>query len=130
MGYLMPTDEEWEIVARAGSSTVRHFGRDSGLLPRFCFGNDNGAIRAYERGLLLPNSWGFFDTLGNVSEWIHEAIPDGPRGLAYRVRGGSCWTATSGIRSAARYYVEWQHTNKRLGFRVARTLPPSDNHSD
>ena len=129
-GYRLPTDEEWEIIARAGAQTATHFGRDSGLFSKYCFGNDTGATHAHERGLLLPNAWGFHDTLGNVSEWIHEAIPNGPRGLAYRLRGGSCWTAVSGIRAAARYYIEWNDAKNRYGFRIARTIHPQKFSSD
>lgn len=129
-GYRLPTDEEWEIIARAGGQTARHFGRDTGLFSKYCFGNDTGATHAHERGLLLPNAWGFHDTLGNVSEWIHEAIPNGPRGLAYRLRGGSCWTDVSGIRAAARYYIEWNNVKNRYGLRIARTIHPHKSRSD
>lgn len=128
-GYRLPTDEEWEIIARAGSLTSRHFGRDAGLLSKYCFGNDSAARHARVSGLLLPNAMGFYDTLGNVSEWIHEAIPDGPRGLAYRLRGGSCWTGISGIRAAARYYIEWRDAKNRYGFRIARTIRPQQSRS-
>lgn len=56
-GYRLPTEAEWEYVARTGESTVEGSGDPS--LP--------SATRPVGTG--TSNSWGLFDLDGNVGEW-------------------------------------------------------------
>ena len=119
-GYRLPTDEEWEVACRAGTSAIRPFGEETTFLHEYVRGEQPAGGRL-NVGSLKPNSFGLFDMLGNVAEWIHSdpSSISTERGLR-RARGGSAWTPSTGLRSAARYVFE--NTSPKVGFRVARTL--------
>lgn len=119
-GYRLPTDEEWEIACRAGTSSVRPFGNETKWLSEYVRGEQPAGGRL-NVGSLKPNSFGLFDMLGNVAEWIHSdpSFITTEGGLR-RARGGSAWTQATGLRSAARY--AFGSTSPKVGFRVARTL--------
>jgi formylglycine-generating enzyme required for sulfatase activity len=72
-GYRLPTEAEWEYVARAGALTSRHYGISERLLGQYAWylANSKGD-RAWPVGSLLPNDLGLFDTLGNMYEWCQE----------------------------------------------------------
>ena len=69
-GYRLPTDEEWEIACRAGTITIRPFGKDLEWLTMYVQGEQPDGTRL-DVGSLKPNPFGLFDMLGNFSEWIH-----------------------------------------------------------
>jgi formylglycine-generating enzyme required for sulfatase activity len=75
-GFRLPTEAEWEYICRAGTETARYFGESTTLLSRHAWTWLNSNDRVQPVGLLLPNSFGMFDILGNVWEWCH----DGPAG--------------------------------------------------
>jgi formylglycine-generating enzyme required for sulfatase activity len=72
VGYRLPTEAEWEYLARAGTSSVRHLGDSEEHLSRFAWTWLNSRARIQSVGLLLPNEWGLFDTLGNAWEWCED----------------------------------------------------------
>ena len=94
-----------------------------------------------EVGSYTPNSWGIYDTLGNVWEWVldpaktditantHGEIPDisevdfgGNNHLV--VRGGCYYTGLRNVRTAFRGSSGPNNTaNGSRGFRVVLTLP-------
>jgi len=95
--YRLPTEAEWEISARAGTSTAYYFGNDPGSLSKFEW-FDTGQNGVKPVGLKLPNPWGLFDMLGNNAEWCSDwygpyplwevSDPVGPaEGLARVIRG-------------------------------------------
>jgi len=73
----------------------------------------------------MPNRFGLFDMLGNVSEWCHDVYDRKGDEWSASIRGGSAWSSPVKLRSAARYHFSYRHTDHRVGFRIARTLPPS-----
>jgi formylglycine-generating enzyme required for sulfatase activity len=94
--YRLPTEAEWEYAARAGSSA-------SPRLDEVAWYADNSGDETHPVGQKKPNTWGLYDTLGNVREWVEDqygrdyystspsADPTGPttgqgspRGGAYR----------------------------------------------
>ena len=121
-GYRLPTDDEWEIACRAGTSTIRPHGDAATWLYKYVIGNQTEA-GPVAVGLQKPNPFGLFDMLGNVSEWIHTADSDAAaeKGIR-RLRGGSAWTAEDSLRSATRNHYESHKTSPKVGIRVARTI--------
>lgn len=77
---------------------------------RFC----DGALLTTEPGSYLPNPWGLFDTLGNVSEWTSDDADGGKV-----VKGGSWRDRPIGARAESRtVYRPWQGVYD-VGFRLA-----------
>ena len=86
--YRLPTDAEWEYCCRAGTTTPLSYGDGSSYtqLGDYAWFDDNSYTtvkpsggswivnggRYYTThpvGQKLPNAWGLYDMLGNVTEW-------------------------------------------------------------
>lgn len=67
--YRLPTEAEWEYACRAGASTAYYFGNDEKELDRYAWFKDNSNKKFQKSGQKLPNAFGLYDMLGNVSEW-------------------------------------------------------------
>lgn len=67
--YRLPSEAEWEYACRAGSHTVFYFGNESSQLSKHAWYADNSENKFHKVGEKLPNAWGLYDMLGNVSEW-------------------------------------------------------------
>ena len=67
--YRLPTEAEWEFACRAGTSTTYYFGNDTKELDKFAWYKNNSDNKFQKAGQKLPNAWGLYDMLGNVSEW-------------------------------------------------------------
>jgi formylglycine-generating enzyme required for sulfatase activity len=138
--YRLPTEAEWEYVARAGTSTPFGIGNGKSLSANqanfdghFPYG---GAVKAINRavtvavGSFAPNAWGVHDMHGNVWEWTADLYgpygtgdvidPTGPMRGEFRVRRGGGWTSRAvNLRSAYRSKnAPSDHHN--CGLRLAR----------
>jgi formylglycine-generating enzyme required for sulfatase activity len=152
-GYRLPTEAEWEFVARAASTgkPLKYpWGKDlpvvSGsanvaggeafeLLGAALDGHRDEFPATAAPALFPPNPLGFFDFAGNVSEWVNDlylsyvpstAVTDplGPNdSKAHTYRGSNWRTATS---SEMRF--PWREgaivASDFIGFRVARYVAP------
>ena len=126
LGYRLPTDGEWEYVARAGLGGERY-----GSLADIA--TTSGASGPNRVASLASNRWGLYDTLGNVSEWCHDlyerhesgAVVD-PTGTRYGVnrvtRGGSFLDPAASVRFTARESREPRSKSPAIGFRPVRTI--------
>ncbi|MEV0298640.1 formylglycine-generating enzyme family protein [Nocardia sp. NPDC050710] len=84
-GYRLPTEAEWELACRAGTSGPRYGELDEIAWYR---GNSEGRLR--EVGGKRPNAWGLYDMLGSVWEWCWD-IYDAEVYGGYRVLRGGGW---------------------------------------
>lgn len=148
-GYRLPTRAEAEYAARAGTISTFYSGDiriydDSGpgieceidpaleLIAWYCF---NSSGRPHEGGKLQSNSFGLYDILGNVSEWLNEgqhysSSPGGenPRGLIgtwdRRMTFSPQYDGPNHfLRPASLLSSQRNGRGQTIGFRLIRTLP-------
>ena len=128
-GYYLPTEEEWEYAARAGTTTAFSFGEDERDLRSYGWYRDmtqGGEEYAHEVGTKRPNPWGLYDLHGNIWEWTDSwyygsyAVPPKLNPTEKVVRGGGWDYPAYGARSAFRNHVLPTRTNYVIGFRVIR----------
>ena len=146
MDYRLPSESEWEYVARANTTTLFHTGqsitseqanydgrydwRRSGVLT-----SDIYMGRTLEVGSFEANALGLHDIHGNASEWTldcynshYDGAPEDGRargtGNCTRrvVRGGSWKDKPLDIRSARRHANVPDERSSKIGFRVMRTF--------
>jgi formylglycine-generating enzyme required for sulfatase activity len=86
--YILPTEAEWELACRAGSTTAYCYGDDASELAKYAvFGKSlEGGFANVAKEQRRANRWGFFDMHGNVWEWcLDEAdLKDGVVTTTYR----------------------------------------------
>jgi len=121
-GYRLPTEEEWELGARAGSTTDWFGGSSESHVTEFAWSAANSGDRLQPFGLLRPNQLGFFDILGNAFEWCHRAAD---RSAIDRCvgRGGYYRVSPALLKSTTRQtYPQADVKYSFTGFRIARSL--------
>ena len=122
-GYRLPTEEEWEYACRAGATTSRFFGETELYLDSYGWSYDTSKEEAQPVGQLMPNRLGLFDIMGNLAEWCHAVYRRSDEDFAMSIRGGSVWSSPVKLRASHRSSFPFAHTDPRMGFRIARTLP-------
>ena len=142
--YRLPTGEEWEYAARAGTGTARWWGDDPAA---GCDAANGAALSAKDRftdwevancrdgalftapvGSYRPNGFGLYDMLGNVWQWVEDCAADGPAGSEAAgqacprrtMRGGSWHSHPRYVRSAVRRVDGAESGYAAYGFRVVR----------
>ncbi|CAH1001831.1 Formylglycine-generating enzyme [Neolewinella maritima] len=124
--FRLPTEAEWEYACLAGQEP------DPADLPDLAWLLENGEETYHKTGQKVPNAWGLYDMLGNVSEWTldeyyadyADRVTDGeadpwmrPDGKHARtVRGGSFDTPTAeaSCRSRERSSPRWQARDPQI----------------
>jgi formylglycine-generating enzyme required for sulfatase activity len=134
--YRLPTEQEWEYAARAGTTTAYYWGDDAKQAKDYEWFYDNAPNFQYAQvGKKKPNPWGLYDMLGNVCEWtIDQYQPDyhkqiasmGDKVLGYyfpsktpyphTARGGSYDDDVDKLRAAARRASnpDWKQQDPQL----------------
>ncbi|QTC90160.1 formylglycine-generating enzyme family protein [Brevundimonas goettingensis] len=131
--YFIPSEAEWEYVARAGTSTPWNTGAaviadDANILNQF---GKTVVVGGY-----APNAFGLYDTIGNVAEWTQDCMDTGYVGAPTdgsaatsgdcdgqtAVRGGHFASAPTAVRSASRQPTPRAQSSNETGLRVARAL--------
>jgi len=132
-GWRLPTEAEWEYACRAGSTTARYNGSDSGQLDEIAWFQGNSAKTTHPVGGKVPNAWGLHDMLGNVWEWCWDWYDDypgtvtdpvGPASGSLRVARGGSWNIdASNTRAAPRNRYGPGTRGNLVGFRLVRSRP-------
>lgn len=68
----LPTEAEWEFVARAGTTTKWYFGDDPAKMGDYEWVKSNAGGKSHPVGQKKPNPWGVYDILGNVCERVSD----------------------------------------------------------
>ncbi|MFM2067531.1 MAG: hypothetical protein RLZZ584_2440 [Pseudomonadota bacterium] len=141
--YRLPSEAEWEYVARAGTTTAFTYGNkldpsQTNYAANFTY---NGSVRGKGRdqtipvGSLVPNAWGLYDVHGNVLEWVADCPHDDYKGAPKdgkpwvkdcaddrkMLRGGSWYDNPVYSRSAFRGGIAAGNATAK-GLRVVREL--------
>ncbi|MEO5333746.1 MAG: SUMF1/EgtB/PvdO family nonheme iron enzyme [Magnetococcus sp. YQC-5] len=141
--YRLPTEAEWEYVARAGTTTAWSFGDNSSKLGDYGWFWDNAQVSysgasssgrgTHPVATKLPNPWGIYDMHGNVWEWVQDWNTDysstaqtdpiyDSSGSGRVFRGGSWGSDARFLRSALRNSYSPVLRDRFLGARLARTF--------
>jgi len=127
--YRLPTSEEWEFAARAGTTSVYSFGIESATLGDFAWFAGN-AEETQAVGGKQPNAWGFYDMHGNVWEWVMDGGKDPftlkkstgkepenthKRGGSWRKNAGECKVTAIGVHNSTAREDD-------VGFRLVRII--------
>ncbi|WP_161776211.1 SUMF1/EgtB/PvdO family nonheme iron enzyme [Polycyclovorans algicola] len=119
--YRLPTEEEWEHAARAGTTTEYWWGNDIGRNRANCLtcGSQWDSLGVAPVGSFAANPWGLHDVHGNVREWTQGCSE---RHCGRRViRAGSWSDLPADLRAASRRESTPRAATMGLGFRLART---------
>ena len=133
--YRLPTEAEWEYVARGRTQMMYSFLDDAATLVRHanCGESGDGFDGLTWVGQFPANRWGVHDMYGNVFEWVSDwygpysaedvVDPLGPLEGDRRIRRGGSWrSSAAACSSAARSIVKKNRRDKETGFRIVREI--------
>lgn len=120
--FRLPTEAEWEYAARAGSTDAFLSGmfmsRDYGNYgPADCCAKGYDGVYGADKwpftapvASFKPNSWGLYDTAGNVWEWMQDCYNENYHGAP---TDGSAWNEGDCTRAPMRG-GSWTHYSRNV----------------
>jgi formylglycine-generating enzyme required for sulfatase activity len=139
--YRLPTLEEWQYAARAGTKSVYFFGNDPDQLKDYAWYSANSEGTYHRIGTKKPSPWGLYDMYGNVAEWtLHESVENKDKSKAIMggafIHTGENTTPTSTIKVERKWKErdpqfpksKWWFTDAPfVGFRIVSPveIPPA-----
>ncbi len=135
--YSLPSESQWEYAAGTGKRSPYWWGYDEEPNRAHCFGCGTGLDprKPTKIGSFGANSFGLYDSGGNVSEWVRDCWHDNYNGApsgdevweggdcAYRiVRGGSYSSPPQSIRHAKRDKFKSDEPYDNIGIRIIREM--------
>ena len=129
----LPTLEEWEVAAKAGSEemyfadvTLDNIGEYANIWhgkDHLKADNSDGYMWTSPVKSFKPNPWGLYDVFGNVFEFCEGRLDkDGDRKIAHG-RGGSWWCSRYACSAFNSVFIGSVHPSasfSNLGFRVVK----------
>ncbi len=136
----LPSFDEWEVAARAGSEDYYFEGfskENMGDYANVWHGRDHlkadysdGYLYTSPVGKFKPNPWGLYDIFGNVFEFCTGKLErDGDRSIAHD-RGGSRWCSKNSCAAFNTVYIGSVSPNasfSNLGFRIVKKAFTPEN---
>lgn len=134
--FVLPTEAQWEYVARGGVKAKEYKYSGSNNLSDVGWYNDNSNLTLHNVGTKSPNELGIYDMSGNIEELCSDWYDDwynvlqcrseiNPQGPAYKedgmvvVRNGSWSSSKYGCRISARSNFPSESGSAFMGFRLA-----------
>ena len=140
-GWRLPTEAEWEFLARGGNLTSNNqtlYSGSDNVEDVSWYYSGTGSTSIHEVCTKEPNALGLFDMSGNVSEWCwdrwnpsaqiyYNTEATGITSGSYRLLlGGNYWSGAEGCQITYRnnqYQSPEVYSSLVTGFRVVRNAP-------
>ncbi len=110
----LPTEEEWEYTARAGTATKYSFGDDAKDINDYAWHTGNASGNDPPVGAKKPNGWGLYDAHGYLWEWTIAEKTAAESGV---LRGGSWKDAADKLTSSYRRVEKASLQDDAIGLR-------------
>jgi formylglycine-generating enzyme required for sulfatase activity len=107
----LPSEAEWEYVARAGTTTRYSFGDDPAELGKYGWFHGNAAGNDPPVGAKQPNAWKLYDVHGYLWEWCRDAWHADYREAP---TDGSAWLAGGDANQRVLRSGSWKDPAERL----------------